>query len=120
MSEVNKYAIFSTILVIYLNKSLKWPLYSNWRKFSNLNKFFLLPLIIYIGNIFVNLEKILKFDFRPYSAFKFGGRNRKPNSENFRFRPKISASGRPLCNKHFTIKLEVFEFCKEKKFFWCT
>ena len=53
-------------------------------------------MIIYIGNIFVNLEKILKFDFRPYSAFKFGGRNRKPNSENFRFRPKVSASGIPL------------------------
>ena len=41
-------------------------------------------------------KKNLKFDFRPYSAFKFGGQNRRPNNENFRFRPKISASGIPL------------------------
>ena len=25
-----------------------------------------------------------------------------------------------ICNKHFTIKFEVFEFCEEKKFFGCT
>ena len=38
----------------------------------------------------------MKLDIRPYSAFNFGGRNRKPKGENFRFRPKISASGMPL------------------------
>ena len=42
------------------------------------------------------LEKILKFDIRPFSAFTFGGRNRRPKAENFRFRPKILASGIPL------------------------
>ena len=41
-------------------------------------------------------RKNLKFDFRPYSAFKFGGRNWRPKAENFRFRLKISASGIPL------------------------
>ena len=35
-------------------------------------------------------------EFRPYSAFNFGGRNRRPKAENFQFRPKISASGIPL------------------------
>ena len=35
-------------------------------------------------------------EFRPYSAFTFGGQNRKPKAENFRFRPKVSASGIPL------------------------
>ena len=35
-------------------------------------------------------------EFRPYSAFTFGGRNRKPKAENFRFWPKVSASGIPL------------------------
>jgi hypothetical protein len=49
-----------------------------------------------VSNLTVHLEKILKFDFRPYSAFKFGGRNRRPKAENFRFGPKISASGIPL------------------------
>ena len=39
---------------------------------------------------------ILKFNFRPYSDFIFGGRNRRPKAENFRFRPKVSAFGRPL------------------------
>ena len=69
------------------------------KKISHLNQFALIPFDA-IGNIFVNLkgclEKSLTFDFRPYSAFIFGGRNRKPNSENFRFRPKVSASGIPL------------------------
>ena len=97
------------------------------KKISPLNKFALLQLIIYIGNIFVNLtghlEKNLKFDFRPYSAFIFGSRNRRPNSENFRFRPKISASGIPLTgqcimayfSKCFWIRLTVKElyFCIE-------
>ena len=41
-------------------------------------------------------------EFRPYSAFTFGGRNRKPKAENFRFRPKVSASGIPL---YFTIRI---------------
>jgi hypothetical protein len=41
------------------------------------------------------IRKFLRFDIRPYSAFKFGGRNRRPKAENFRFRPKISASGIP-------------------------
>ena len=44
----------------------------------------------------LHLEKILKFDIRPYSAFNFGGRNRKPKAENFHFWPKVSASGIPL------------------------
>ena len=35
-------------------------------------------------------------EFRPYSAFTFGGRNQKPKAENFPFRPKVSASGIPL------------------------
>ena len=35
----------------------------------------------------------LQFDIRPFSAFKFGGRNRRPKAENVRFQPKISASG---------------------------
>ena len=35
-------------------------------------------------------------EFRPYSAFNFGSRNRKPKAENFPFRPKVSASGIPL------------------------
>ena len=42
------------------------------------------------------LCKYENFDFRPYSAFKFGGRYQRPKAENFRFRPKISASGIPL------------------------
>ena len=41
-------------------------------------------------------RKILKFDFLPYSAFIFGGRNQRPKAENLRFWPKISASGIPL------------------------
>ena len=40
-------------------------------------------------------------EFRPYSAFNFGGRNRKPKAENFPFRPKVSASGIPLVIKGF-------------------
>ena len=60
-----------------------------------------LILAIFSGILTVHLEEIVKFDFRPYSAFKFGSRNRKPNSENFRFRPKISASGIPLFCTHF-------------------
>ena len=88
------------------------------KKISPLNKFALLQLIIYIGNIFMNLtghlEKNLKFDFRPYSAFIFGSRNRRPNSENFRFRPKISASGIPLIissssNKLFVLKSSILD-----------
>ena len=35
-------------------------------------------------------------EFRPYSAFNFGGRNRKPKGENFPFWPKDRNSGRPL------------------------
>ena len=35
-------------------------------------------------------------EFRPYSAFTFGGRNRKPKGENFPFWPKDRNSGRPL------------------------
>ena len=38
----------------------------------------------------------MKFDFLPYSAFIFGGRNQRPKAENLRFWPKISASGIPL------------------------
>ena len=33
---------------------------------------------------------------RPYSAFNFGGQNRRPKAENLRFGPKVSASGIPL------------------------
>ena len=39
-------------------------------------------------------------EFRPYSAFNFGGRNRKLKAENFPFRPKVSASGIPLLPTH--------------------
>ena len=35
-------------------------------------------------------------EFQPYSAFNFGGRNRKAKAENFPFRPKVLASGIPL------------------------
>jgi hypothetical protein len=38
----------------------------------------------------------LQFDIRPFSGFKFGGRNQRLKAENVRFRPKISASGIPL------------------------
>ena len=37
-------------------------------------------------------------EFRPYSAFTFGGRNRKPKVENFPFWPKDRNSGIPLQN----------------------
>ena len=37
-------------------------------------------------------------ELRPYSAFIFGGRNRKTKAENFPFWPKLSASGIPLLN----------------------
>ena len=47
-------------------------------------------------SFFVNVFVNLKFNFRPYSDFIFGGRNRRPKAENFRFRPKVSAFGRPL------------------------
>ena len=39
-------------------------------------------------------------EFWPYSAYNFGGRNRKPKAENFPFRPKVSASGIPLPYLH--------------------
>ena len=35
-------------------------------------------------------------EFRPYSAFNFGGRNRRPKAENFPFWPKGQNSGIPL------------------------
>ena len=35
-------------------------------------------------------------EFRPYSAFNFGGRNRRPKAENFPFWPKGRNSGIPL------------------------
>ena len=44
----------------------------------------------------VHLEKNLQFDIRPFSAFKFGSRNRRPKAENLHFWQKISASGIPL------------------------
>ena len=47
-------------------------------------------------------------EFRPYSAFTFGGRNRKPKAENFRFRPKVSASGIPLENSNLLFDLDPF------------
>ena len=65
-------------------------------------------------------KKNVKFDFRPYSAFKFGGRNRRPKAENFRFWPKISASGIPLhwqdgkWNKSVATFTSFFSF----RFFW--
>ena len=37
-----------------------------------------------------------EFVIRPYSAFKFGGRNRRPKTKNLRFWPNISAYGIPL------------------------
>ena len=53
--------------------------------------------------LYFHLEKLKEkkksrafLEFRPYSAFNFGGRNRKPEAENFWFRPKVSASGIPL------------------------
>ena len=56
---------------------------------------------------FMCRQKTLKFIFRPYSDLNFGGRNRRPKAENFRFRPKISASGILLIVgriKHLRIK----------------
>ena len=35
-------------------------------------------------------------EFRPYSVFNFGGRNRRPKAENFPFWPKGRNSGIPL------------------------
>ena len=35
-------------------------------------------------------------EFRPYSAFNFGGRNQRPKAENFPFWPKGRNSGIPL------------------------
>ena len=77
------------------------------RKFTFEQIYMLLPLIIYIGNIFMKKSKKSRafLEFRPYSAFNFGGRNRKPKAENFRFWPKVSASGIPL---HFE-SIEVLE-----------
>ena len=63
-------------------------------------------------------RKILKFDFRPYSAFIFGGRNRRPNSENFRFRPQISASGIPLQKIYFFFKTTIYHCQKEIGDLW--
>ena len=41
-----------------------------------------------------------RLEFRPYSAFTFGGRNRRPKGENFPFWPKDRNSGRPLFQLH--------------------
>ena len=55
-------------------------MYSNWRK-SKKSRAFL--------------------EFRPYSAFNFGGRNRRPKAENFPFWPKGRNSGIPLRHPEF-------------------
>ena len=71
-------------------------MYSNWRESSHLNKYICCYHCQFTLAIFswTKSKKSRAFlEFRPYSAFNFGSRNRRPKAENFPFWPKGRNSG---------------------------